>query len=181
MLHEANILYTECYVTSVASRTYTHPNPKLRFRPERFFTKLTKAYQVLKPEIIKDIERLREEIIKAKPNVIIALGDLSLFALFNEIGITKWRGSQLECEVVRGIKVKVIPTHSPPSIQRMYEWRYIAMNDLRRAERESHYPELRIPPYNFTVRPSFSATMERLQGIIDRADKLQKSGCPERG
>ena len=39
------------------------------------------------------IEELRKELSKLSPNVVIAVGNIALFALCSRTGITKWRGS----------------------------------------------------------------------------------------
>ena len=163
MLHEAGILRTDCHITYVSSK------PVPGWEVKRFFEKYTKAYQTPKHNIAQDIVTLNALIDELRPNLILTLGELSLWALTGNCGITKWRGSILEVEV--GSKVyKLIPTYAPDVIARKFDWRFIAIQDFRRAEKESHFPEVRMPPYDFIIRPSFEQVMEVLEGLIKRAE-----------
>lgn len=160
MLHEAGILRTECSLTFTASIPYPG------WETKRFFEKYTKAYQTPKEPVRQDIEALHALIEKLSPNLIISLGDLSLWALTGEVGITKWRGSVLETPA----GVKVLPTYSPDIIARKFDWRFIAVQDFRRALRESAFSGVQMPAYNFIIRPNFQEVMETLEGLLKRAD-----------
>lgn len=173
MLHEAGILYSECFVTSVC-RTHI-PEKYHNEGSAKYFTKYTDTYQFPKPEVVSGRDTLYEEIARVKPTLIIALGELALWALTGEKGITKWRGSILEIEYDTGDGsdyVKLIPTYSPHIIQKKYDWRFIALQDLRRCEEESHFPEVRMPDYNFIIRPSFTQVIETLDMLAERALNL---------
>jgi uracil-DNA glycosylase len=162
MLHEAGIIRTDCHVT------YVHPKAVPgREAKARFFARYTPTVQVPKADVGESIHNLFVLIDELKPTLIIALGELSLWALTGEMGITKWRGSILQ-DQVHG--VKVIPTYSPDVIIRKWDWRYIAVQDLRRAAGEAAFPEVRIPQWNFFIRPSFTQVMERLKMLLERAD-----------
>lgn len=174
MLHEAGIMRTDCHITYVCPE----PMPKKRGeKPEkRFFIKHTKKYQVPKAEVAEGVTKLWELIRELQPTLIITLGELPLWAITREVGITKWRGSILEAnlgfEDTAGIMtVKVIPTYAPEVVCRKWDWRFICVQDLRRAEKESHFPEVRVPPYDFIIRPSFEKVMETLDKLLDAANK----------
>lgn len=167
MLHEAGILRTDCHLT------YVCPEPVPGKDTKKYFEKMTKAYQVPKAEVAAGRQQLQELINELQPTLIIALGDLSLWALTGELGITKWRGSVLETQMdtpLNGFEVKVIPTYSPEVVMRKWDWRFIAVQDLRRAEKESHYPEVRVPDYDFIIRPSFENVMDTLDKLSILAD-----------
>jgi len=79
-------------------------------------------------EILTGLMLLKAEIAATKPRVIIALGDTALWALTGESGIGNWRGSFLQHES----GATIIPTYHPAAILRMWEWRYICVNDLKK-------------------------------------------------
>ena len=169
MLHEANIMRTDCHITFVCEE----PMPKKRGESDikRFFEKHTKKYQIPKAKVAAGRQVLLELIEELKPDLIITLGELPLWALTGEIGITKWRGSVLEGEA----GVKVVPTYAPDVVCRKWDWRFICVQDLRRAEKESHFPEVRIPAYDFIIRPSFDKVMETLDGLLEAANGKVRS------
>ncbi len=103
------------------------------------------------------------EIASIKPNLIIALGAEPLRALANKFGISKWRGSIIETPLG-----KVLPTYHPAYILRFYEWRAIAELDLKKAQRHSHFPELRTLKRVLEIQPSLEQTMDYLGSIKDR-------------
>ena len=94
MLHEAGIMRTDCHMTYVCQQQM--PIKRGQKAELRFFVKHTKKYQVPKAEVATGKEQLLNLINELNPTLIIALGELSLWALTGEIGITKWRGSVLE-------------------------------------------------------------------------------------
>ena len=169
MLNEAGILMQDCHLTMVSSQYASGKDTA-----ERYFIKLTQKYQVPKAEVEAGRARLLEEIAEVKPELIIACGDLALWALTGEIGITKWRGSILEMEYDNGVDgssfVKVIPTYAPDIVMRKWDWRFIMVQDLRRCSKESAFPEVRMPAYEFIIRPGFSQVMEVLDRLSILAD-----------
>jgi DNA polymerase len=163
MLHEAGIIRTDCHLT------YVMPKPVPGREPARFFEKYTRAYQVPSVALQEGIDNLFHLIVDLNPNLIIALGELPLWALTGEMGITKWRGSILTTSATECFEVKLIPTYAPDVVQRKWDWRYIAVQDFRRAAQESHSPHVTIPNYHFIIRPSFTDVMMRLNYILAMA------------
>lgn len=160
MLHEAGILLTECRVTSVAQEYHSG------YETKRFFEKYTSTYQLPKQVIMDGMVKLQEEILSTAPNLVIALGDLPLWALTGEMSAAKWRGSILN----NANGMKIIPTYSPAVIQRKYDWRFMAVQDLRRCKKEAEFTEVRVPDYDFLIRPNFENVMGVLQRLLDEAD-----------
>lgn len=88
------------------------------------------------------LARLRDEIISLNPNLIVALGNVALWALTRQTGISKYRGTILESTLVPG--KKVLPTYHPASIYKgQWENRAIIVMDLIKAKRELAFPETR--------------------------------------
>jgi len=154
MLAEAGIERSECFITNACK--YRPPGNDI----SEFLTK-----QGPTPELAAGIAELQRELDTVRPNIIIALGNTPLWALTGHKGITKWRGSVLEYTTLGGHKCKLLPTYHPAAILRQWEWRAIAVMDLRRAAREAATPTLTYPQYRFTIRPSFAATQRVLAAL----------------
>lgn len=118
--------------------------------------------------LVRDaINRLSREIELCQPNIIIALGNASLWALTGNWGVSNWRGSVLQTDLSLAMtyQPKVIPTHSIAAIFRNWEWRNVAVSDLRRAAKEAKTPELFTPHYNFLTRVDYSTALTVLQRL----------------
>ncbi|QGH72943.1 MAG: DNA polymerase [Siphoviridae sp. ctdEk19] len=171
MLQEAGILRSECFLTNVC-----------RVRPpgndiEAFIAKSKSAItpdmlslggKWVKPPIADGVELLRREIELVKPNVIIALGNLALWALTGNWGVTNWRGSLLACTLVEG--PKVVPTYHPAAVLRQWSWRAVMVHDLRRAAEGRHDRTITRPEYDFIIRPSFALALETINHHLSRAE-----------
>lgn len=170
MLQEAGIFRSNCFLTNV-----------IRIRPpgnniENFIamkkSSITGQHIMLRdkfvlPVVANGVELLKREIELCKPNVIIALGNVSLWALTGEWGITSWRGSTMECDLPLALdyKPKVIPTYHPASVLRQWSWRQIAIQDLRRAQKASLSREITRPDYKFITRPDYTTAVSVLSQI----------------
>jgi uracil-DNA glycosylase len=95
---------------------------------------------------------LHRRIAAIRPNVVIALGPIALWAVSSHTGIKKWRGSPLLSPTGQ----KVMATWHPSSIMRQWELRSIVLMDLRKALSESEYPELRRPSRIIHLNPTLS-------------------------
>lgn len=122
------------------------------------------------PAVVDGIKQLTEEINLCQPNVIIAFGNFAMWALTGKSGITSWRGSVLESDLPLAIgrPVKVVPVYSPGMVFKNWSWRGVAVHDLKRAAKESKYPEVLRPDYNFVIRPDYGTAMAILSQILHR-------------
>lgn len=179
---------SECFVTNVArerplnndisafiactkaGKPVTSPKSKcinkLIHRPlkDRFVTKeLTDGYAAL-----------RAEIASVRPHIIIAFGNVSMWALTGRYGIKKWRGSMLHTDFTHPqasgtlAATKVIPAYHPAYVLRDWSARAITVNDIRRAARFSDgraYPK---PNWQFVVRPTYAQVIHVLTSLSDR-------------
>ena len=125
------------------------------------------------PQIADGLERLKREIELCRPNVIIALGNVPMWALTGNWGIMSWRGSVLECDLPLALdyKPKVLCTYHPAAILRQWSWRQIVVTDLRRAQREAQTPVLTRAEYSFIIRPDYGIAAATLQVLLDKLDK----------
>lgn len=164
MLHEAGIMRSECYTTNVVNAR--PPGNDLSVWIAEKKKDITPAHLLLRDRYVLPIvkagyESLLREIELVRPHVIIAFGNIALWTLTGEWGISKWRGSLL----LGPGGVKVIPTYHPAAILRQWDWRAIAVQDLRRARTHSSSREFSPPPRNYTLRPSLETTLSILKGL----------------
>lgn len=185
MLADAGIDREQCYITNV-----------FKYRPTgndiaNLFYKKTEANRFAiseysgfypDPALVSGISEVHQETETVQPNVIIALGNVALWALTGEgkgksghapSGITKWRASMLET-IHTERPIKVLPTYHPAAILRQYSRRQTAVQDLRRAAEAQHTPgPWPVPPYSFTIRPSYTDTIETLEHLQQTLDRVE--------
>ena len=170
MLHEAGILRSECYVTNVLKSR--PPEGRIENWIAQKKADITPAHQSLNgklvlPEVTGGHAELLAEIQMVQPNLIVAFGNLALWALTGQWGVGKWRGSLLG----GGTSPKVIPTFNPAAVLRAWDTRSIVLNDLRRAKRHMGSRTYdNIPQHTFILRPSFSQTTETLTRLTQLAE-----------
>ncbi len=169
-LHEAGIMRSECFVTNVA-RQQPPGNDISKFIPKAKKDITADCVQFrdkkVKPCLREGAELLAREIELVKPILIIALGNVALWALTGKWGITDWRGSQLEQDLVPAARCKVIPTYHPAALFRQWTWRPTLVHDLKRAKRECDAGrEYSSPRYSFITRPSFEQALRTLGELL---------------
>ncbi len=99
-----------------------------------------------------EIERLYDELLDYKPNVIVALGATPAWALLNTSGIKAIRGAPVEASI-RGHTFKVLPTYHPAAVMRDWTLRPIVIADFEKAKREAAFPEIRRPRRKLWIEP----------------------------
>lgn len=175
MLGEAGIARGECFVTNVA-----------RERPpdndiEHFLywnkTKIPPKFQPYRGahvsrEISDGLVSLKAEIASVKPNIIVALGNVSMWALTGNWGIKNWRGSMLYLDPTMGPpETKVIPTWHPAAILREWYNRGTCVNDLRRVRKFINGEPYPKPAWQFIIEPSFSEAIDCCTRILFLLEK----------
>lgn len=144
--------------------------------------------------VAEGLADLPHEIEAARPEVIVALGNLALWALTGETGIGNWRGSEMwfagvpvpgpwdwnfkkpkggEGQAVAtgragtSTEVAVVPTYHPAYVLRVWEWKPAVTHDLRmRVVGKMGKPEARKEPvYNFTVAHEAGEAKDQLQEL----------------
>ena len=113
------------------------------------------------------INILKMEMEECAPNVVVATGNIPLFALTERKGIMHWRGSILESTLVPGLKV--IPTIHPATIippKNQYLNKHLIVLDLRRAKEESYTHSIRTKERHIILAPSFLESMNFLERCI---------------
>lgn len=167
MLSEAGIMRSACFVTNVI-RERPPENDIGHFIAMRK-ADVTPEHRSVRDKMVKrpvweGLELLQREIELVQPNVIIALGNVSMWALTGKWGITSWRGSLLQCDLPVGLgyQPKVVPAYHPAAVLRQWSWRQILVHDLRRAAAHSSVREYHRRDYAFITRPDFPTACEHL-------------------
>lgn len=154
MLSEAGLDRKDCWLTTVLLTR--PPNNKLeqfcvakKDLPPGYALPPVGTGQYLHPEFQSELTRLYAELTAIRPNLIIALGNLALWALTGSFGITRMRGS-----IQHSKWGKVLPTFHPAYILRDWSKRPIAVADLLKAKFESDFPDIRRPERYILIDPT---------------------------
>lgn len=90
----------------------------------------------LRPEYRWHLDRLREELVKCQPTVIVPLGGTALWALTGQTNIGSVRGT-----VVKGSRLvpgaKLLPTYHPSFVMKQWKFYTVVADDLARAAKEA--------------------------------------------
>lgn len=98
---------------------------------------------------------------QTKPNVVVALGNLPLWALTKRSGIDRNRGAPLLDHTGR---FKVLPTWHPSAVIKQWNLRPIAFMDIVKAKRESEFSQIKRPKRYITLQP----TLEDIAAFYER-------------
>ena len=112
LLREAGFSRADCIITCIS--TQKPPGDKLEF-----FFEDAKMFKP-RPHFEQELNKLREKISFLRPNLIIALGAVTMFHLTGCVGINAYRGYIVDCTLVPG--VKVMPVIHPAIIKLMKEF-----------------------------------------------------------
>lgn len=168
MLKEAGINRANCFLTHVVGERPPSGDIAnwIAFKKNDITTAHVQAGDKWVLPVMKaGLELLQKEIEMVKPDIIIALGDLPLWALTEKWGIAKWRASQLQSQ--NGSKV--FPMYHPSVVHRQYDLRPILVQDLRVAK---HYITHDWPTtdWHFQTRPSFETVWQQLKELCEMCD-----------
>lgn len=179
MLHEAKIMRSGCYATNVVNLRPPGNNPMAWVALKK--SERTSSYSPLhgmwvRQEVHEGVARLRKELELVQPNVVIACGNLALFAMTGAWSVAKWRGSMLTSQGFSR-EFKVIPTYHPRTILGQWENRAAMVRDLQRAYAEQSSPTyLNRRSWEFTIRPSLPVVFETLNRYLASADAAPSEG-----
>lgn len=127
--------------------------------------------EYLRAQYMPDVELLRKTIRDMKPNLVLTLGDLSLWAVTEESSIKNSRG-----RITHGNSgvpgQKVLPTYSARQIAQDYALRPIVLADLDKARRQSLFPEIIRPQRFIHLHPDLNDLEEFLQTYIEPAEAI---------
>ena len=167
-LESAAILRSDCYITNVfdfpikkqkgKSAIFNLDNEKLWSDTKEGFTELG----------LVSVRILENELSRTTANVLSPLGAPAFRAICSGRGITKWRGSILPATLQDICGRKSIPSiHPANALHGQYITRYSIRADFKRSNKESAFPEIRRPPYKFSLRPTFGQCLQHLDMLKD--------------
>lgn len=158
MASQAGISAEKVNRSNVAKRRPSGDNFGLFYQDPERRTKATEELTYWRSLLIA-------EITKTSPKIAVAVGDEALKTLCPSIrGISKWRGSILDSEVIKGLKV--VPILHPSFVMRMnWEFYYIGIKDLKRAFRLSNGEVLAEKEPIFIIRPTIGQALEFINEI----------------
>ena len=143
-LHRVGLSRSVCYITNISKFSV----PKNDFKAA-FWTGTKPNSHLLKAKA-----DLLAELSELDTNLIVPLGANPLWALTGHSSIGNWRGSILSTKLPNGRVVKVLGTYHPAAIIRNYTFNPIQRFDLRKAMRQSEFPEVILPQRNLMIAPS---------------------------
>lgn len=107
----------------------------------------------LRPEHRWHLERLNEEIVACRPNVIVPMGKLALWAFTGEISLDGHRGAIMPARyIVPG--AKLIPTYAPDFIMKQWKFFSIVVGDFIKAMKESGTAKIILPEKFLLLEPT---------------------------
>lgn len=156
MLASAGIVRADCFLTNVFN---LRPRPTNKIdnlcasrREVRHALPPLSSGKYVRDEFLPELDRLYAELTEVDPNVIVCLGGTASWAILRDSRISKLRGAVANSPVLAG--KKCLPTFHPSYIlQGSYESRHVTTLDLRKALRESAYPEIRRPRRTIYTEP----------------------------
>ena len=172
LLHEAGITRSECYITTVCKEKGANPYV-LYSQTKSDCSKygLTEAIHGtwVHPSLPPRIASLHTEL-ASLPNlqIVIALGDLAMFALTGQYGsVDTWRGSIMDSLIPSASPPSIIPTYPPAALYKQWQVKGFCIRDLQRARDFAARPELySFPSYTFHIRPEFPLTVSILDSLL---------------
>lgn len=181
ILKDAGIMRSECFLTNVIREV--PPGGEIDSFIAKNKSSITGNHKLLHdrfvlPVVCEGVELLKREIEMCRPNVIVAVGNVALWALTGKWGITSWRASLLQTTLPLNLDYipKVIPVYNPAMILRQWSWRPIMVHDLRKVKEEAKSREFHPVNYSFVIRPDYSTTLTVLaqlySQVIERKGKL---------
>lgn len=115
--------------------------------------------------VLEQVEALKSRLMNTSANILVPLGNISMWALTGRVGITKWRGSILESTLLPGRKV--IPTIHPSATLKAFGANYLSghfiVYDLIRVKKECEFPDIRLRNRSITVSPTIATVRAFLQ------------------
>ena len=152
-----------CLLTHALAQKPAQENPAHFFINKKNYSKFSKeskwrakypvnGFGFLKKEYESELDRLQNELNACKPNIIIAMGSLALWALTGLDKIGTYRGTILKSDLTNG--TKVMPTYSPSAVIRNYDFRPIVLADIKKAVEESDTPNIQIKERELWIEPN---------------------------
>lgn len=109
--------------------------------------------------------RLREEILRAKPNIIVPLGATALWAFTGYGSISPFRGATTSATRIVP-RAKLLPTFHPAMVIRQWKYLPVVVGDFVKAARLAHRKRIAYPTKRVFIQPSEMEVREYLQQAV---------------
>lgn len=165
MLRDSGIHPSECLFTNVILKTSpTNGLAGLCGNKDQGipYIKSVMRGKYLKAEYKSDLELLWRKVNEFKPNLVLACGDLALWALTSEANIETSRGRITHGHAALPDQ-KVLPIYSARQMIIDYTQRPIILADMQKARREMEFPEIRRPRRFMHIQP----TLEDIENFYE--------------
>ena len=184
MCRMAGIQIENCLLTHTFQLKPPQDNPQNFFHKRSDYKALCKdsewrsshpitTYGYLKQEMEPDLQRLYNELNEANPNVIIAMGGVSLWALTGFDKVSIYRGAVLPSSTpYLNREIKVVPSYAPHSVIRNYGFRAHVFSDFKKAQRESEFKHINYTTRELWIEPSLKDLDTFKEKYIDPCDPI---------
>lgn len=163
LLGGAGIRREQCYVTNVCK--YRPPsNDITKWVTDKKRTGLANEWEHkdgrwFNEAVAEGVEELVGEIAKCQPKIIVGLGNVALWALTGQWGVTDWRGSEMCYVGEDGRKTPFVPTLHPASILRNWPVRAQVAHDLKFRVARRLRGGFETPSWDFNFAPTFNEAL----------------------
>lgn len=106
----------------------------------------------IRAEFAPELDRLADEIVAVDPNLILALGNIPLWALTGKTGISKLRGTTCMSTICVS-DFKLLCTYHPSAVIQSWDLRPTTIIDLAKVSHEATFPEVRRPNVEVWIEP----------------------------
>lgn len=176
LLEQAGLARRDCYLTTVFKEKpvmpdmsdWTHTKTELKAMGLKTSAPPIAKGRYLHPDRFRALGELREELEAVRPNIVLALGSVPLWALTTETSIMKNRGSVLMSNLVEG--QKVLSTYEPYKLIKQWELYPIISVDYQKAAKLSHTRENIIPSRQIWIRPTLDDMEQYWEEHLSRED-----------
>ncbi len=136
--------------------------------PPHTHQKISKFAKENPERVAMALARLTEEIEACRPNLIVPLGAVALWALTGNASIDNYRGA-VGAATRLSPGTKILPTYAPFQIRTTYKLLYTWIADLAKARRESETPIISYPKREIWLEPTH-ADLENFRQLYIRPD-----------
>lgn len=120
---------------------------------------------------VSHLRRLGQEILSAKPNLIVPLGGTALWAFTGDAGISAARGSTILASMVAP-GIKLLPTLHPAHVLHDFKQFHVVVIDLIKAAHEAEFKEIRHSKRTIWVEPTLADLCYFKKNYLDKSSLI---------
>jgi DNA polymerase-1 len=156
LLYNANLRRQQCLITNVVNERPPANNMQIFYKDKK---------QTIYDEKIKPhLELLKQDIIRFKPNIVIALGVHALYALAGTKNMKQFHGYVMESTLVRG--QKMLATWHPQAVNFDWPIHFQVIMDLRKAVKNSTSRAMPVESRRLHASTSYLEFMQYLDYLL---------------